>query len=147
MIQTKLVINATTPNTIRYSISLSHCLTGDETGVPASGRMSRSTHPGQGCPQRSHLLPGNASVSRTGRSSNATSFNIRLFVLVSSVNNRVVFIESPLVQLNAITAPRVRLCICWVLLCKNCVAVCATYPRWMFVSRRTCKCTRNLSSA
>ena len=30
MIQTKLVIIATTLNTIRYSILLFHCLTGDE---------------------------------------------------------------------------------------------------------------------
>ena len=98
MIQTKLVIIATTLNTIRYSIVLSHCLTGDETGVSALGTMSRSAHPGQGCPQRSQLQPACASVSLTGNSSNATSFNISLVISASLVNNRAVFIESLLVR-------------------------------------------------
>src|SRR5436190_19894640 len=42
MIQTNAIIIAATLNTIRYSISLSHCLTDDdETGVSALGAMSR----------------------------------------------------------------------------------------------------------
>ena len=121
---------------IRHSICLCHCLTGDETGVSALGTMERSTPPGQGCPQRSQLQPACISVSRTGNSSNATSFNISLVVSASSVNSRLVFIESLLVQLNAIAAAAARLCVCWVLLCKNCVAVCAAYPRRIAVSSK-----------
>ena len=73
---------------------LSHCLTDGDTGVDAPGAMSRFTHPGQGCPQRSQLQPTCASASRAGNSSNATSFNINLVVSASSVNKRVGFIES-----------------------------------------------------
>ena len=39
-IHTYAIIIAATLNTIRYSIVLSHCLTGDETGVSALGTMS-----------------------------------------------------------------------------------------------------------
>ena len=122
MIHVYAIIIAATLNTIRYSIVLSHCLTGDETGVSAFGTMSRCTHPGQGCPQRSQLQPACASVSRTSNSPNATSFNISLVVSNSSVNNRVFFIESFLVRLNTIAAATARLCVYWVLLCKNCLA-------------------------
>src|SRR4030095_382629 len=118
--QTNAIIIAATLNTIGYSISLSHCLTGDETGVFALGMMSQSTHPRRGWPQRSQLQPACASVSRTANPSNATCFNISLPVSTSSVNNRVVFIESLLLQLNAIAAAAARLCIYWLLLCKNC---------------------------
>ena len=98
MIHTYAIIIAATLNTIRYSISLFHCLTGDETGVSASGTASRLTHPGQGCPQRSQLQPPCASAWRSGNLSNAMFFNISLAVSVSSVNKRVVFIESLLVR-------------------------------------------------
>jgi hypothetical protein len=101
MIHTYAIIIAATLNTIRYSISLFHCLTGDETGVAASGTTSRLTHPGQGCPQRSQLQLACASASRSGNTSNAMFFNISLVVSASSVNNRVVSIESLLVRLNA----------------------------------------------
>jgi len=148
MIHTYAIIIRATLNTIRVSISLAHCLTDDETEVFALGTMSRSTHPGQGCPQRSQLQPACASVSRTRDSSNATPFNINLFVSASSVNNKVVFIESLLVQLNAIAAAAARLRVYWVLLCKNCVTVCAAYPRRMLLPRKdSCKCTRDLSPA
>ena len=50
MIQTKLVIIATTLNTIRYSISLFHCLTGDEIGVSASGEQRAVNTPRTGMP-------------------------------------------------------------------------------------------------
>src|SRR6266536_1777991 len=90
--------------------------------------MSRSTHPGQRCPQRSQLQPACASVSRTDNSSNATFFNISLVVSASSVNNSVFFIESLLVRLNDIAAATARLCVYWVLLCKNCVAVLRRIP-------------------
>ena len=135
-IHTYAIMIAATLNTIRYSIVLSHCLTGDETGVSALGTMSRSTHPGQGCPQQSQLQPACASASRAGISSNATSFNISLVVSASLVNNRVVFIESLLVWLNVIAAATARLCVCWLLLCKNCVAICAAYLRRMLFPRR-----------
>ena len=87
---------------------------------PLRGTTSRLTHPGQGCPQRSQLQSACASASRSGNTSNAMFFNISLVVSASSVNNRVVFIESLLVRLNAIAAAAARLCIYWVLLCKNC---------------------------
>jgi hypothetical protein len=122
MIHVYAIIIAATLNTIRYSIVLSHCVTGDETGVSALGTMSWLTHPGQGCPHRSQLQLVCASVSRTTNSSNATSFNISLVVSASSVNNRVFFIESLLVRLNAIAAATARLCVYCLLLCINCVA-------------------------
>jgi len=147
MIHTYAIIIAATLNTIRYSISLSHCLTSDETDVSASGTISRPTHPGQGCPQRSQLQPACASLWRTGNLSNATFFNISLVVTASSVSNIVAFIESLLVRLNAIAAATARLCICWVLLCKNCVAICAAYPRPMLFLEGFCKCIRDLSPA
>jgi len=129
MIHTYAIIIAATLNTIRYSICYLTCLTGDETGVFALGSMSGLTHPGQGCPQRSQLQPACASVLRTGNSSHAMFFNISLVVSASSVNNRVFFIESLLVWLNVIAAATARLGICWVLLCKNCVAACGEHPR------------------
>jgi len=120
MIHTNAIIIAATLNTIRYSIWLSHWLTGDETRLSAVGTR-RLTHPGQGCPQRSQLQPACASESRIANSSNATSFNISLVISASSVNNRLAFIESLLLLLNAIAAAAARLCICWVLLCINCL--------------------------
>src|SRR5262245_3077189 len=94
MIHTYIIIIAATLNTIMVSILSSHCLTDDKTGVSAPGTMSGLTQPGQGCPQRSQLQPACASVSRSGNSSDATSFNISLVVSVSSPNKRVGFIES-----------------------------------------------------
>jgi len=136
MIHTYAIIIAATLNTISASMSLSHCLTDVETGVSASGTMSRLTHPGQGCPQRSQLQPACASVSRTGNSSNATSFNISLAVSASSLNKRVGFIESLPVLPKLRRSLVARLGICWLLLCKNCVEVWAAYPRRYPLSRR-----------
>ena len=124
MIQTKVIIIAATLNTIRYSIYLPRCLTGDEIGASTFGPMLRPTQPGHGWPQRSQLQPACASLSRTANSSIAFSFNISLTVSGSSRNKKVGFIESLLVRLKAMVLVMARLCVYWVLLCKNCVAAC-----------------------
>ena len=83
--------NAEYNQVLHFVISL---LIDDETGVSAPDTTSGLTHPGHGCPQRSQLQPTCASISRTGNSSNVTSFNISLVVSASSLNKRVGFIES-----------------------------------------------------
>ena len=49
MIHTNAIIIAATLNTIRYSISLFHCLTGDETGSVGFGYDAVDAH-GTGMP-------------------------------------------------------------------------------------------------
>ena len=128
MIQTKAIIIAATVNTMRYSIYLPRCLTADEIGTSAFVCSLRSRHPTHGWPQRSQLRPARASLSRTVATADVNSFNISLAVWGSSLNKGIGFIESLLVRLNVIAVATARLSVCWLLLCKNCVAILRRIP-------------------
>lgn len=93
-IHTYAIIMAATLNTIRYSIRYVTVRLVMKPGSLFRVSCSGGRDPGHGWPQRSQLPLACASLSRTGTSSNATSFNISLVVSVSSVNNRALFIES-----------------------------------------------------
>src|SRR5215469_2143758 len=122
MIQTYAIIIAATLNTISYSISLSHRLTRDETGVSALGTMSWSTHPGQGCPQRSQLQPRLPLPGRVAVGSGAAFISCSLAAPISSFNKRIVFIGGLLFRCNTTDGGITRLHVDCLLLCKNCVA-------------------------
>jgi hypothetical protein len=70
-------------------------LAGAEIENCAFGCTLRSSQPGHGWPQRSQLQPAIASVSRSITLVGAMFCNISLAGLVSSFNNRVVFISVP----------------------------------------------------
>ena len=121
---------------------LPRCLMADEIGASASSGLLCSTPPDTDGPSN-HNCTLRTLTLRNCSSPDVTSCNISNPVSGSSLNKKVAFIESLPVRPKLRHPLAARLGVYCVLLCKNCVAVCASYPRPTLFSRRdSCKCIR-----